>query len=104
MQEVAEAVVEPAMPSAPRELDAELQPIYEAISVTTNPIPVKTALEMLGICSARDAAADGSARASGQRDVVRAALEAPRARGRRMSGPNGCGSCRSAGSARSART
>jgi 4-hydroxy-tetrahydrodipicolinate synthase len=32
-----------------RELDAELQPIYEATTVTSNPIPVKAALEMLGI-------------------------------------------------------
>ena len=31
------------------ELDAELQPIYEATEVTSNPIPVKAALEMLGI-------------------------------------------------------
>ena len=32
-----------------RELDAELQPIYEATTVTSNPIPVKAGLEMLGI-------------------------------------------------------
>jgi 4-hydroxy-tetrahydrodipicolinate synthase len=32
-----------------RELDAELQPVYEATTVTSNPIPVKAALEMLGI-------------------------------------------------------
>jgi 4-hydroxy-tetrahydrodipicolinate synthase len=32
-----------------RELEAELQPIYEATTVTSNPIPVKAALEMLGI-------------------------------------------------------
>ena len=31
------------------ELDAQLQPIYEATAVTSNPIPVKAALEMLGI-------------------------------------------------------
>lgn len=31
-------------------LDAALQPAYEAMSVTTNPIPVKAALEMAGIC------------------------------------------------------
>ncbi len=31
------------------ELDAELQPIYEATTVTSNPTPVKAALEMLGI-------------------------------------------------------
>jgi 4-hydroxy-tetrahydrodipicolinate synthase len=31
------------------ELDAQLQPVYEATTVTSNPIPVKAALEMLGI-------------------------------------------------------
>jgi 4-hydroxy-tetrahydrodipicolinate synthase len=34
-------------------LDAELRPVYEAMSVTVNPIPVKAALEMAGLCSAR---------------------------------------------------
>jgi 4-hydroxy-tetrahydrodipicolinate synthase len=32
-----------------RELDAELQPIYETLTITSNPIPVKAALEMLGV-------------------------------------------------------
>jgi 4-hydroxy-tetrahydrodipicolinate synthase len=36
-------------PDRARELDAELQPIYEATTVTSNPIPVKAALEMLGV-------------------------------------------------------
>jgi 4-hydroxy-tetrahydrodipicolinate synthase len=36
-----------------RQIDAELQPIYEGLSVTTNPIPVKAAIEMLGLCSGR---------------------------------------------------
>jgi 4-hydroxy-tetrahydrodipicolinate synthase len=31
------------------ELDAKLRPIYEATMVTANPIPVKAALEMLGV-------------------------------------------------------
>jgi 4-hydroxy-tetrahydrodipicolinate synthase len=31
-----------------RELEAELQPVVEALAVTTNPIPVKAALNMLG--------------------------------------------------------
>ena len=35
------------------ELDARLQPIYEATAVTSNPIPVKAALEMLGIIEGR---------------------------------------------------
>ena len=36
-----------------REIDAELTPVYEGLSVTTNPIPVKAALEMLGLASER---------------------------------------------------
>jgi 4-hydroxy-tetrahydrodipicolinate synthase len=36
-----------------REIDAELTPLYEGLAVTTNPIPVKTALELLGIASGR---------------------------------------------------
>ena len=31
------------------EIDAGLRPIYEAMTVTSNPIPVKTALELLGV-------------------------------------------------------
>jgi 4-hydroxy-tetrahydrodipicolinate synthase len=36
-----------------REIDAELTPVYEGLSVTTNPIPLKAALEMLGLASGR---------------------------------------------------
>jgi 4-hydroxy-tetrahydrodipicolinate synthase len=36
-----------------REIDAELTPLFEGLSVTTNPIPIKTALEMLGLASER---------------------------------------------------
>lgn len=36
-----------------RRLDEGLQPLYAALSVTSNPIPVKTALGMLGVCSDR---------------------------------------------------
>jgi 4-hydroxy-tetrahydrodipicolinate synthase len=57
-----------------RQIDLELQPIYEALSVTSNPIPVKAGLEMLGLCSARLrlplVEADGE-----QRAAVRGALE-----------------------------
>src|SRR5918996_2145177 len=35
------------------EIDAELQPIYEALTVTTNPIPVKAGVEMLGLIGGR---------------------------------------------------
>ena len=56
------------------ELEAELRPIYEALTVTANPIPVKAGMEMLGVI-------DGGMRlpmvpASPQeREVVRTALE-----------------------------
>lgn len=36
-----------------RAIDAEITPVYEGISVTTNPIPVKAALEMLGLAANR---------------------------------------------------
>ncbi|MGB7587473.1 MAG: 4-hydroxy-tetrahydrodipicolinate synthase [Solirubrobacterales bacterium] len=32
-----------------QELDLSLQPLYEAIGVTTNPIPIKAALELMGV-------------------------------------------------------
>ena len=35
-------------PERRREVDAELHDVYEALSVTTNPIPVKAALNLLG--------------------------------------------------------
>jgi 4-hydroxy-tetrahydrodipicolinate synthase len=35
------------------EIDAEITPVYEATSVTTNPIPLKAALAMLGLCEDR---------------------------------------------------
>jgi 4-hydroxy-tetrahydrodipicolinate synthase len=57
-----------------RELDAELTPVYEGLAVTTNPIPVKAALEMLGLASGRLrlplVAAD-----AGQRAAIKTALE-----------------------------
>ena len=56
------------------EIDAGLRPLYQAMAVTANPIPVKTALEMLGIV-------DGHLRlpmvpaTPRERSVVREALE-----------------------------
>jgi 4-hydroxy-tetrahydrodipicolinate synthase len=32
-----------------REIDAELRPLYDVLGVTTNPIPIKAALEMTGL-------------------------------------------------------
>ena len=34
------------------EIDASLRPVYDAMNVTVNPIPVKTALELLGVIEA----------------------------------------------------
>jgi 4-hydroxy-tetrahydrodipicolinate synthase len=56
------------------EIDAELQPLYEALSVTSNPIPVKAGLEMLGLCSARVRLPLVQADEH-QRSVVRAGLD-----------------------------
>ena len=61
-------------PDRAREIDAELRPIYEATTLTANPIPVKAALEMLGVV-------DGHVRlpmvpaSQSERAAVRAALE-----------------------------
>jgi 4-hydroxy-tetrahydrodipicolinate synthase len=57
-----------------REIDAELTPLYEGLSVTTNPIPIKAALEMLGLASERMRLPLVPADA-GQRAAVRTALE-----------------------------
>lgn len=62
-----------------RKLDAALRPVYEALTVTANPIPVKAALEMQGLIG-------GAMRlpmvpaSEAERAVIRAALEAQRAR------------------------
>jgi 4-hydroxy-tetrahydrodipicolinate synthase len=40
-------------PERAREIDETLQDLYSALGVTTNPMPLKAALEMLGICSER---------------------------------------------------
>ena len=56
------------------ELEAELMPVYEALTVTANPIPVKAGLEMLGVIEGgmRLPMVPASAQ---ERSVVRAALE-----------------------------
>ncbi len=55
-------------------IDAELAPVYEGLSVTTNPIPIKAALEMLGLASGRMRLPLVPVDAE-QRAAVRAALE-----------------------------
>ncbi|MGI8727000.1 MAG: 4-hydroxy-tetrahydrodipicolinate synthase [Solirubrobacterales bacterium] len=58
-----------------RSIDEELQPLYEALATTSNPIPVKTALGMLGICSERMRLPMVPA-TDEQRTTIRAALTA----------------------------
>jgi 4-hydroxy-tetrahydrodipicolinate synthase len=57
-----------------RALDAELLPLYEALSVTVNPIPVKAAVEMLGF-AVGDPRLPLVAATESERNVVRTALE-----------------------------
>lgn len=61
---------------AARRLDAKLQPFYEAMFVTANPIPVKTAAEMLGLIPSAMMRLPMVPADEAQRSVVRAALEA----------------------------
>jgi len=60
---------------AARRIDAEITPAYEATSVTTNPIPLKAALAMLGLCEDRLRLPLVSADDQ-QRAAIRAALDA----------------------------
>ena len=57
-----------------RALDAELSPLYDALSVTVNPIPVKAAVELLGF-PVGDPRLPLVAATEAERGVVRAALE-----------------------------
>jgi 4-hydroxy-tetrahydrodipicolinate synthase len=57
-----------------RQIDVELRPVYAGLAVTVNPIPVKAALSMLGLCSDRLRLPLVSADAE-QRAAVKAALE-----------------------------
>jgi 4-hydroxy-tetrahydrodipicolinate synthase len=58
----------------PRQIDAELTPVFEGLSVTANPIPLKAALAMLGLAPDRLRLPMVSADAE-QRAAVKAALE-----------------------------
>lgn len=51
MREIYEAAAAGGIERAMR-VDADLKPIYEAMTVTSNPTPVKTALELLGVVDA----------------------------------------------------
>ena len=61
-----------------REVDAGLRPLYEALAVTTNPIPVKAALEMLGLIPTDTLRLPLVPADEGQREVMRAALDSGR--------------------------
>jgi 4-hydroxy-tetrahydrodipicolinate synthase len=58
-----------------REIDAGLRPLYEALAVTTNPIPVKAALEMAGLIPTDTLRLPLVPADEDQREVVRAALD-----------------------------
>jgi 4-hydroxy-tetrahydrodipicolinate synthase len=58
-----------------REIDASLAPVFDALAVTTNPIPVKAAVAMLGLCGPAMRLPMVPADTE-QAEVVRSALEA----------------------------
>jgi len=74
MREIHDAVAGGDLDRA-RELNARLESVYEAMAVTANPIPVKTALEMLGLAASRVRLPMVEAD-DGQRAAIRMALEA----------------------------
>jgi 4-hydroxy-tetrahydrodipicolinate synthase len=74
MREVWEAAQAGDVETA-RRIDAEITPVYEATSVTTNPIPLKAALAMLGLCEDRLRLPLVSADAE-QRAAIKAGLDA----------------------------
>jgi 4-hydroxy-tetrahydrodipicolinate synthase len=59
-----------------REIDATLKPLYEALAVTTNPIPIKAALRMLGLIPTDELRLPLVRADESQRAVVREAVEA----------------------------
>ena len=58
-----------------REIDETLRPLFEALGVTINPIPVKTAMHMLGLIPSDTLRLPMVPADEAQRAVVRAALE-----------------------------
>jgi 4-hydroxy-tetrahydrodipicolinate synthase len=59
-----------------RRIDDQLRPIYEATVVTANPIPVKAALQMLGILETDAMRLPMVPATEEQRQAIRPALEA----------------------------
>ncbi len=58
-----------------REIDAGLRPLYEALAVTTNPMPIKAAMEMTGAIPSGTLRLPMVELDGPQREVVKAALE-----------------------------
>jgi 4-hydroxy-tetrahydrodipicolinate synthase len=58
-----------------REIDDGLRPLYEALSVTTNPMPIKAAMAMTGAIPSGTMRLPMVELDDAQRDVVRTALE-----------------------------
>jgi 4-hydroxy-tetrahydrodipicolinate synthase len=59
-----------------RQINADLQPIYEAMAVTANPIPIKAALKMLGLIESDALRLPLISATEDQRQAIRPALEA----------------------------
>ena len=99
-----------AMVDEPERRDAiheELADVFEALGVTTNPIPIKTALNLLGFEVGGFRLPIVDADESRDADDPRHARAAPASDGGKLSGPgkrHRSGSCRLAAWARSART
>jgi 4-hydroxy-tetrahydrodipicolinate synthase len=75
MREVWDAVQAGNLERA-REIDAELRPVYQAMNVTTNPIPIKAALEMAGLIDSGAMRLPMVPATEEQRGAIRPALEA----------------------------
>lgn len=58
-----------------REIDAGLKPLFEALAVTTNPMPLKAALEMTGLIPSGTMRLPMTELGDSQRSLLRAALE-----------------------------
>ncbi len=75
MREMWDAAQEGDMDRA-REIDATLHPLFEALAVTTNPMPVKAALELAGLIPSGALRLPMVPVDAEQRTTIRAALEA----------------------------
>lgn len=74
MREIWDAVKSGDLDRA-QEVDTGLRPLYEALAVTTNPIPVKAALAMTGLIPTDALRLPLVPADEGQREVIRAALD-----------------------------